>query len=228
MDMHQRRAQIQAALDSVAQSEHAERHRCQRQVHVSAAGHPERHPAPDIGRSRQFFRRTPLLLDELGRRRAIAVIAEIISRRQRIVETELAVDGLRYLVGGTQLRAQAIGAGRETRGEQQHNPIPAQDLRAHQEQQDHAAERDDAREGHRVDRQVRNLTQPATPDYFVQSTALVSHLTIMPETYRQSSFCRRANSRTISSPLEWRPSRITNLPPTATSRTALRSPEKTT
>ncbi len=55
VDVNQRRAKIQAAMDSVSQSEHAERNRHQCQIDVGGSRHQERHAALDVGRSRHIL-----------------------------------------------------------------------------------------------------------------------------------------------------------------------------
>ena len=94
-------------MDAIAQSEHSEGNRHQRQIDVSGSRHQERNAAFNIGRSGHFLGALALLLDEFGRRCALGVMAEVISGRERIFIAELMVDGLRDSIRGKQLGARA-------------------------------------------------------------------------------------------------------------------------
>jgi prevent-host-death family protein len=185
VDVHQRRAEIHAAVDSVAQPEHAERNRHQRHIDIDGSRHQEWHATLDVGRSRNVLGNLALLVDEFGRSGPLAMLAEIIGGGQRVFEIQLAIDGLRHLIGGQQLGARAVGTGCQAPGEQYNQPIPVEDLRPHNQENNRAGHGDDGCERRRVDQQMRNLTAPATPDQVKQRAILVSHLTSLWQTPRR-------------------------------------------
>lgn len=110
------------------------------------------------------------------------MLAEIIGSGERIFEIELAIDGLRHLIGGKKLSARTICAGRQASGKEQDQPIPVEDLRPNNEEHNRTAQRDNGRERHRVDEQMQGLTVTATPDQVMQRATLVSHLTTLSQT----------------------------------------------
>ena len=99
------------------------------------------------------------------------MLAEVIRGRKRVLEIELAIDGLRHLISREQLGARAIRTHCKTPGEEQDQPIPVKDLRPDNEEQNRSAQSDHGREGRSVDQQMQDLTQPATPDQILQRAA---------------------------------------------------------
>ena len=167
----------------VRESEHAESNSYQRQIDVGGSGRQERHTTLDVGRSRYIFSGAALALHKFGRVGAVGMLAEVIGSGERVFEIELAIDALRYLISREQPGARTIRAGCKASGEEQDQPIPVENLRPHNEEQDCASQGDHGRERCSVDQQMQSLAAPATPDQIVQCATLVSHLTIITDYY---------------------------------------------
>src|SRR5260370_2147140 len=112
--------------------------------------------------------------------RTIRMFGEIERSGKRVVEAELGVHRLSHLVGRSHLVSSAIDAGREARCEENDGPIPVENLRAEDQQENRAAEREDGRKGGFVDEQIAHLTPTSAADQ-VRKRAVLTHLLIIPE-----------------------------------------------
>src|SRR5580704_6343670 len=104
------------------------------------------------------------------------MLAKIVSGGKRVVQSKPMVEGLRHLIGGKNFAACAPGANGETCGEEQHRPVPVENLCSGQQQQECAAESNREREGGFLNEQVAHLPPPAAADQIAKGASLAHYI----------------------------------------------------